>query len=209
MARIGADTVRFDGAILIVDSAVDMPDWDFRTYRRCLVTFGELRYSVAEKQALSEGGYRYVLEPWRAEWTDLPGPSIVYGEDYVARRDAGLRNERRQDRAAAVLFWIAPLLGFLPSRFKSTLNDRYAFHPVTLTLQSLFLERILLYGVGALIVIGGVTGILGIWLVAAMLGGAAVGLDLILRTGPAELGSMEQPGFWEWALPGWRRRARR
>ena len=100
-------------------------------------------------------------------------------------------------------------MNVLPSRLKLDLNDRYAFHPLTLTLKSLFLERILLYVAGALILIAGPTGILGRWLVPTVLLAVAICVDLVLRTGPAELGSVEQPGFWEWALPAWRRRNRR
>jgi hypothetical protein len=39
--------------------------------------------------------------------------------------------------------------------------------------------------------------------------GVAVAIDLVMRMGPVELGEMEQPGFWEWVLPSWRRRTRR
>jgi hypothetical protein len=80
---------------------------------------------------------------------------------------------------------------------------------VTLTLQSLFLERVALYTVGALLAIGAFTGILGQALPFAIAVEAALLLDIILRTGPAEAGEMDQPGFWEWILPSWRRRARR
>lgn len=206
---IGGDQVRFRGSAVIVESAVEMPDWDFRAYRRTAVFFRDQRYFVSEKRLLPDGSYRYVLAPWGDDLTDLPGRTIVYDEGYVVRRDAERRDSVRRDRVSAVLFWFGPLMGFLPSRLKLALNDRYAFHPVTLTLQSLFLERLALYVVGALLAIGAFTGILGGALPFAVGLGVALLLDIILRTGPAESSDMEQPGFWEWILPSWRRRARR
>lgn len=205
---IGGDQVRFRGDAVVVESAADMPDWEFRAYRRTAVLFRDQRYFVSEKRLLPGGSYRYVLEPW-GDLTDLPGRTIVYDEAYVVRRDAERRDAVRRDRASAALFWFGPLMGFLPSRLKLALNDRYAFHPVTLTLQSLFLERIALYMLGALLAIGAFTGILGGALPFAVGLGVALLLDIILRTGPAESRDMEQPGFWEWVLPSWRRRARR
>lgn len=209
LVNIGSDQVRFRGGAVVVDSAVEVSDWEFRAYRRTALLFRDRRYFVSEKRLLPGGSYRYMLEPWGDDLADLPGRTIVYDEGYAARRDAERRDAVRRDRVSAVLFWCGPLLGFLPSRLKLALNDRYAFHPVTLTLQSLFLERMALYTVGALLAIGAFTGILGQALPLAIAVEAALLLDIILRTGPAEAGEMDQPGFWEWILPSWRRRARR
>ena len=204
---VGRDAVRLYGSALLVDSAADMPDWEFRDYRRTAVLFRDQRYFVAQKRLLPGGSYRYVLEPW-GELADLPGRTITYDAAYAAARDADARHGKRRDRVSAALFFVSPLLGLLPARAKMALNDRYAFDPPTVTRHSIFLERIALYCLSALIVLGNVARLPEAWLASLMLVGAAVLVDMIMRMGPAEEGEQEQPGFWEWARPGWKRRAR-
>jgi hypothetical protein len=206
---IGPDRVRFRGPDVFVESTADMPDWEFRTYRRTAVLFEGRRYFVSQKVLLDDGSYRYVLQPWTDDLTDLPGLTLVYDDDYVTQREDERREARQRDQTAAALFWVGPLLGFLPSRWKQRLNDRYAFNPVTVTLQSLLLERVALYALGALLTVGAFTGILGGTLPMGILLALVVVVDLVLRTGPAELGDMDQPGFGEWLLPSWWRRTRR
>ncbi len=204
---VGRDAVRFRGSAVVVDSAADMPDWEFRDYRRTAVLFRDQKYFVAEKRLLPGGSYRYVLEPW-VDGVDVPGRTITYDEGYAAARDADARDAVRRDRASAALFFVSPLLGLLPARAKLALNDRYAFDPPTVTQQSIFLERIAFYCLAALIVLGGVARLPDAWLAGLMLLAAAVLVDMIMRMGPSENGEQEQPGFWEWIVPGWKRRAR-
>src|SRR5688500_1277582 len=141
---VGSDVVRFRGSALVVESAADMPDWDFRDYRRTAVLFRDRKYCVAEKRLVPGGWYRYVLEPW-VDGADVPGRTITYDAGYSAARDAAARDGARRDRVSAALFFVSPLLGLLPARAKLALNDRYAFDPSTVTRQSVFLERIALY----------------------------------------------------------------
>ena len=204
---VGRDAVRFRGSAVVVDSPADMPDWEFRDYRRTAVLFRDQKYFVAEKRLLPGGSYRYVLEPW-VDGVDVPGRTITYDEGYAAARDADARDAVRRDRASAALFFVGPLLGLLPARAKLALNDRYAFDPPTVTQQSIFLERIAFYCLAALIVLGGVARLPDAWLAGLMLLAAAVLVDMIMRMGPSENGEQEQPGFWEWIVPGWKRRAR-
>ena len=203
---VGRDAVRFRGSALVIDSAADMPDWEFRDYRRTAVLFRDRKYFVAEKRLLPGGSYRYVLEPW-VDGAEVPGRTITYNEAYAAARDAAAREGARRDRASAALFFVSPLLGLLPARAKLALNDRYAFDPPTVTRQSVFLERIVFYGLSAFIMMGGFVRLPEALLAGLMLVAAAVFVDMIMRMGPAEGGEQEQPGFWEWALPGWKRRA--
>jgi hypothetical protein len=205
-AAIGRDLVRLYESGIVVESAADMPDWEFRDYRRTAVLFSDRRYFVAQKRLLPGGSYRYVLEPW-GDLADLPGRTITYDAAYAAARDADARDGRRRDRVSAALFFVSPLLGLLPARAKLALNDRYSFDPATVTRQSIFLERIALYCLSALIVLGNVARLPESWLAGLMVLGAAVLVDMIMRMSPADGGEQEQPGFWEWALPGWKRRA--
>lgn len=203
---VGRDTVHVGGRAVVVDSAADMPDWEFRDYRRTAVLFRDQRYFVAEKRLLPGRKYRYVLAPW-GDLADLPGRTITYDDAYAAARDADARDGKRRDRVSAALFFVSPLLGLLPARAKLALNDRYAFDPPTVTRQSVFLERIASYCLAVLIVLGNVARLPEAWLAGLMVLAAAVFVDMIMRVGPAEGGEQEQPGFWEWAVPGWKRRA--
>lgn len=203
---VGSDAVRFRGSAVVVESAADMPDWDFRDHRRTAILFRGQTYFVAEKRLLDDGSYRYVLEPW-VGGVGVPGRTITYDEGYASARDADARDGKRQDRVSAALFFVSPLLGLLPARAKLALNDRYAFDPPTVTRQSLFLERIASYCLPAIILLGAFAGLPRSWLAALLVLSGAVLLDMIMRTSPAEGGEQEQPGFWEWALPGWKRRA--
>lgn len=204
---IGRDTVRFRGTAVVVDSAADMPEWEFRDYRRTAILFREQRYFVAEKRLVPGGSYRYVLEPW-GDLADLAGRTITYDDSYAAARDAAARTGARRDRASKALYFVSPLLGLLPARAKLVLNDRFGFDPLTVTHQSIFLERITFYGLSALVVLGGFARFPEAWLGALIALDLAVLVDMIMRMGPAEGGEQEQPGFWEWAVPGWKRRAR-
>ena len=44
---VGRDHVRFRGGAVIVDSAAEMPDWEFRAYRRTALMFRDRRYFVS------------------------------------------------------------------------------------------------------------------------------------------------------------------
>lgn len=204
---VGRDAVRFRGAALVVESAADMPDWEFRDYRRTAILFREETYFVAEKRLLPGGSYRYVLQPW-GNAADLPGRTMTYDEAYALARDATARTNARRDAVSKALFFVSPLLGFLPARVKILLDDRYGYDPQTVTRQSLFVQRILSYCLVAFLVIGGFARVLGEWEEWLLGFTAAVFVDLIMRLGPSEDGEQEQPGFWEWAIPGWKRRAR-
>lgn len=190
-----------------MESHADMPDWEFRQYRRTAIVVRGERYFVAEKRLLADGSYRYVLEPW-VDGADVPGRTINYDVGYVAERDAAARTNARRDRVSRALFFVGPLLGLLPARAKLALDDRYGFDPQTVTRQSLFVQRIFFYCLAAFLVVGGLARALGRWEAPLLVFTVAVFADLIMRLGPAENGEPEQPGFFEWIVPGWKRRAR-
>ena len=203
----GPDRVSARGGALVVESAADMPDWEFRQYRRTAIVVRGARYCVAEKRLLPGGTYRYRLEPW-VDGADVPGRTIVYDAAWATARDAEARTAARRDGIAKALFFVGPLLGLLPARVKLALDERYGFDPQAVTRQCLFAQRIFFYALLALIVVGGLARALGEWEGPLLLLAAAVFVDLVMRMGPSESGEAEQPGFWEWAIPGWKRRAR-
>lgn len=205
---VGADRVRLRGDSVVVDSRADMPEWEFRDYRRTAILYRDRQYFVAEKRLLAGGAYRYVLQPW-GDSGDLPGRTLVYDDSYAAARDAAARTGARRDAISKALFFVGPLLGFLPARTKLILDDRYGFDPQVVTRQSVYVERILSYCLVVFVVLAGLARALGRWEGPLLAFTAAVYVDLIMRTSPSENGEPEQPGFWEWAIPGWKRRAKK
>jgi hypothetical protein len=212
---VGPDRVSYRGDAVAVVSAVEMPGWEYRDHRKIAVVFRGARYYVAEKALRPDGRYRYLLTPWPDDLTDLPGATVHYDERYVEERDARLRREAREDRTAEALSFVSPFLGLLPASLKLKLNDRYAYDPVTVTKQSLVLEYLLLMVLMALTTIhvfaaglGGAS-LLGEYLGLVVVVLIALPLDILMRRGPVEAGGMEQPGFFEWAIPRSVRRRRR
>src|SRR5688500_12356791 len=114
---VGSDRVRLRDASVVVDSRADMPDWEFRDYRRTAILFRDRQYFVGEKRLLPGGSYRYVLQPWE-DPGELPGRTIVYDAEYAIARDAAARTTARRDGVSAALLFVSPLLGFLPARTK-------------------------------------------------------------------------------------------
>ena len=204
----GRDRVSFRGETVVVESPADMPEWEYREHRRTAILFRDACYFVAEKRLLPGGSYRYVLQPWE-DGVGVPGRTVTYDADYAAARDAASRTASRRDGVAKALFFVSPLLGLLPARAKLALDERYGFDPQAVTQQCLFAQRIFFYVLLALIVLGSIARALAGWEGPLIVLALAVLVDLIMRLGPSENGEAEQPGFWEWIVPGWKRRARR
>lgn len=202
------DRVRRDGVGIVIETPADMPEWEFREHRRTQIEVDGARYFVGEKRLLPDGTYRYLLEPW-VDDLGVPGRAIVYDAGYVSARDAAARTAARREGVSRALFFVGPLLGFLPARVKLALDDRYGYDPQAVTQQSLFVQRIGFYCLCALFTLGRLAGVLRAWEGAFLAFIVVVLLDLVMRLGPAENGEAEQPGFLEWMVPGWKRRARR
>lgn len=195
--NIGKDRVASRGEMLLVDAACEMPDWKATRYRRTAVVFRERTYFVASISTGPGGGHRYVLEPWPEDMHDSPGRTIHYDEAYVRERDEQRRRRARIENESLVLYFVSPLLGFLPSGLKLALNDRYGYHPVTVTGRSVFVERLLMLCLMVFVPLGLLAGI-PIVPVAGLL--LMVLVDLPIRQNRLLRGTMRQYGFWEWAI---------
>jgi hypothetical protein len=203
----GRDRVTARGRGLVVDSPADMPEWEFREHRRAVIVVRGERYFVAEKRMLDRGAYRYRLEPWE-EGAGVPGRVIAYDAAYAIARDAAARTAARRGWIEKGLFFVNPLLGLLPARAKLALEERYGFDPRDVTGRCLLGQRLVFGALLAFIFLGGLARGLGKWEGPLLVLAAATWIDLIVRLGALETGEIEQPGFWEWAIPGWKRRAR-
>jgi hypothetical protein len=194
---VGSDRVSLIGDNLVVESPYEMPDWKATRYRRTAVVFRQRIYFVASSRSLASGVHRYVLEPWPEDLHDRPGRIIDYHAAYALERDEQRRRQARVERESLVLFFLSPLLGFLPSGLKLALNDRYGYHPVTVTGRSLFIQRLLMLMLMALAPLSLFAGI-PIAPVAGLL--LMVLVDLVIRQGRQLRGTLRQYGFWEWAV---------
>jgi hypothetical protein len=195
--NVGPDRVRFSGDNLVVEAACEMPDWKATRYRRTAIVFRQRTYFVASSASQASGVHRYVLEPWPEDLHDEPGRIIDYHAAYALERDERRRRQARVERESLVLFFLSPLLGFLPSGLKLALNDRYGYDPVTVTGRSLFIQRLLMLMLMALAPLSLFAGI-PIAPVAGLL--LMVLVDLVIRQGRQLRGTMRQYGFWEWAV---------
>jgi hypothetical protein len=198
--KIGSDTVTLRGTTVVIDAACEMPEWKATTYRRSAIVIGQRTYFVSLKEPLPEGAWRYVLEPWPEDHKDMPGNVVHYDPAYVKERDLRRREQAQREKEAVGLWMVRPFLGFLFSGSKLRLNERYGFHPLTVTEQSLFVQKFVLIALLGLMTIHmftGVLGGLGFVLLGALL---FLVLDLVVRMGQAGTASMEQYGFGEWIV---------
>jgi hypothetical protein len=197
---IGSDTVSLQGMTVVIEAACEMPEWRATRYRRTAVRIGAHTYFVSSKDRRPGGACRYVLEPWPEDHHDMPGNVVQYDPVYVKERDLRRREQARREKEAFGLWVVRLLLGFLPSGVKHRLNERYGFHPLTVTEQSLFIQRFVLIGLMGLFMIHMFTGVLGAKGLPLLGGIALIGVDLVVRTGQALTASLDQYGFGEWIV---------
>jgi hypothetical protein len=180
---------------VVIKTSSAMEDWRATRYRRTAIVFRGRTYYV--ESVHSRGGrWEYHLALWSEGLHDAPSRVIYYDESYVLEREARRASESRHEVRAAFLYPIAPLLGFLPSAAKLALNDRYGWHPLTVTNWSLLVEYVGLLWVSFLLIFrqGWPDFIAGVlWVLAGTLL-----VDLVARHSTALGGGMRQYGFLEW-----------
>ena len=145
--KISRDRVVVEKDRLVVDAAVEMPDWEVRTYRRKRYIFRGQAFFLTRRIPQRGGRVVYVLEPWSSDDNEPWAGTIVYDEEYVRARDRGRRLYVAGRLATPFLVWFYPLLGLLPGRLKHYLSERVGLHPETSSTASMLFE--FLVGAGA------------------------------------------------------------
>jgi hypothetical protein len=138
---VGSDKVVFFDGSIVVYAARAMADWQVREYCRIPVFFQDRKYYIRRK-ARAEAPYvmGYELAPWPEDLHEESSLSITYDQEYVARRDRFLQQDKLDDFGRLLLLPCFPLLGFLWSGFKDRRLERFGFDPVSMTSASLLVE---------------------------------------------------------------------
>lgn len=190
LRELGADRVVEVGERIEIWSPRPMEGWVPKRFRRLAVTIEgvEGRYLVEEVRGL-DGATVHVLAPWPEDLRDLPGGEVHYDETFVRRRDDARVERQRTSRSRFVLALLGPLIGFLWSKHKQNMHERYGLHPRSATRASLWLEGTILLLLELLTF--GVP-------MATFLVIAVFGLDLLFRGSSMLTEDFSPLGFWEW-----------
>lgn len=210
--ELGRDRVHLQGQQLVVDAARDMPDWEVRKARRAAIRYRGKVYFVAQRESRAGGRVRYVLEPWPDRSADVPGLRVTYDEEYVRKRDLNADMAVLGAFARPIAVVLTPLVGFLPSRIKAVIHQRFGIHPVTATRWSVGLEWIAAILLGTALCVAGFaafvygtsTGeaaalVLDLTKVDAF-GELVLVVDVVFRTSSLVRNRMDQDGFYEWLV---------
>ena len=128
--RIGVDRALREPDRLLVEAAVEMPDWRPRRFRQAAVFFEGERFAIRSHRAVRRGLHVYELSPWPDDGVEQPGAVIEYDEEYVRLRTKQRAVGHATDVLAMVAVPLKPLLGFLPSRTKAILQGTIGVHAV-------------------------------------------------------------------------------
>ncbi len=195
---VGSDSVFFKEGEVVIYSSYDMEDWNVTKYRKAAIFFKDKAYFLTRKSKLQDGIFRYKLKEWPEDHVDLPSKSIIYDDEYVAERDTIQIKVEKIKRISLIMRMVQPLVGFLPSRMKESLQDRYGIDPVTTTGYSLFIEYLFVTLIVCLYVIQIFTRIFPFWFDYSPVVVILVILDAIIRYHDV-LGEAVSPyGFYEW-----------
>ena len=187
--NIGQDRVVVESDRLLVVSRANMDGWEVRRHRHTAIRFDGRIWRVSSRSAFAGGMVHYELIPLSEQEQDVAGSMIDYTPVYVERRDREARSRRDRQRGFVLLGTVSPLVGFLGSRTKGRLEERYGIDPVRVTWHSMLVEYIVALAVLVLVAFGGLLLIP----VAAMLI-----IDAVIRWDRILGGERLPPGFYEW-----------
>ncbi len=206
--RFGKDRVVQKGDQLLVYSAVDMPDWEIAENRKTAVFIGDQVWCLTGKEKLLAGGHRYILDPWPDYRDRIPGRRIRYDSAYVESRDEALATMKRGAARSCVLPPFEPILGFLPSRIKSRMEESSGFQARRATFLSFWVELFFFFGGGVLVWVLTFSSLWGMALApgagpdsalgATIVLVVALAADLIMRYDSYLRGDPSPYGFCEW-----------
>jgi hypothetical protein len=192
---IGSDQVTYEGGYLAIYSRADMPDWYVKKYRKLAIYYEGTKYFLADKAALGNGSFRYLLTPWPPDLSDLPGGELIYDEQFVHLRDDAADQEKQAEIGNLLLLPVQPLIGFLPFSVKERLEE-YGIDPQRVTYYSLWVEFLLIFVHLCLTVIANFTTVFNIYyLIAAII---VLSLDGVVRYAAAQKEDERPYGFYEW-----------
>lgn len=218
---VGGDLAIRRGDTLEVHARREMSEWEVRRYGANGIVFDGTIWVTVSVEPGGSRGVVYRLETWdRAKHDSVP-KKILYDADYVEARERSDQGVRIGRWLAVPVGLAAPILGMLPARAKLWFEEALSIDSVTVTRASVYLQA----AVGALLfVLFSVLGFASMMMALRygpmalfsfvgvlwrlMLVIAVIGIDFLAR-GKALKGERVTVGFYEWAVVGLWRLARR
>jgi hypothetical protein len=190
------------GDQIIVCSQVDMDEWQIRENRKTAIFIDDEVWCLVEKQFTDDKEVRYILDPWPDYARHIPGRRIRYDEEYV-RACRELDEKRKfENRYGPVLSLFKWIIGFLPSRMKASIEEKFGVPARNATFISIIVELYLFFAVGALLLIFTVVNFhfqASVFSIPSLIRLVIIlSLDLVMRYDSYIRGDASPPGFWEW-----------
>jgi hypothetical protein len=136
--RIGPDRVTVTDQEVVIEAKRAMPDWEVREFQIVPIYFEDGKYHLVDKRkGTPPYAWRYLLQPWPVENTDMAKRFHTYDAEAVAQRDGEHAGEIRGGLGYAFLLPLIPFLGLFWSKVQERLG-RFGFVPRTLTSLSIF-----------------------------------------------------------------------
>jgi hypothetical protein len=201
---VGTDRMTRRGEQMIIHSAIDIDDWRIGVGRKTAILIGDEVWCLAGKETSPSGNVRYILDPWPEYMNQIPGRRIRYDEAYVQSRDEAEKARKILERGYRWLIHYRMFIGFLPSRVKLTIEERYGVPARNASFISIMIEFFLFFMMGAVAQIFGMAGALSgqefdfVSLVALI--GLTLIVDFVFRYDSFWRGDHSPWGFLEWAL---------
>lgn len=147
--RVGDDRIVRIGEQLVVYSKVDMDEWQIQQNRKTAIYINDEVWCLVGKQYTAAKEVRYLLHPWPDLPMEIPGRNVKYDEEYVRTRNQAEKKKRIEAGVGPVLNHLRALIGFLPSRVKSRIENNFGVPSRNATLISIVIELLLFFALGA------------------------------------------------------------
>jgi hypothetical protein len=147
--RVGDDRIMQRGEQLIVCSKVNMDEWQIQQNRKTVIFINDEAWCLVGKQYTAAKEVHYLLDPWPEHLYQIPGRRIRYDDEYVRARSEAEKRRKIEGRFGPILYHLRAITGFLPSRVKSNIEERFGVPARNSTFLSIIVELCLFFVFGA------------------------------------------------------------
>lgn len=193
--QVGEDRILIQGEQLVICSKVDMDDWQIQGTRKTAVIIDNAVWCLVGKQFANKNEIHYILEPYSDYLSQLPGRRIRYDEEYVKAWREADRKRKIEARSDTFLYPFRWFIGFLPSRRKASIEQKYGIPARNAAFASIIVEFVLCVLFGHL---WWVSLFLGPIVVPVLLTTVTLIIDLAFRYGSYLREDASPYGFLEW-----------
>lgn len=146
---IGDDRIMRRGAQLTIRSRVDMHEWQIQENRKTVIFINDEAWCLVGKQYTAAKEVHYILDPWPEHLYQIAGRRIRYDDEYVRARNEAEKKRKIEAVFGPVLFHLRGLIGFLPSRLKHCIEEKFGVPARNATFISIIVELFLFFVLGA------------------------------------------------------------